>query len=30
VEFVPGGGHTDGGLVGERLDRTFAWVTADQ
>lgn len=26
VEYVPGGGHTDGGRVGERLDETYHWA----
>lgn len=26
VEYVPGGGHTDGGRVGERLTQTYRWA----
>lgn len=26
VELVPGGGHTDGGRVGQRLDEIYRWV----
>lgn len=29
VEHVPDGGHTDEGLVGERLDSTYHWVLQD-
>lgn len=26
VDYVPNGGHTDGGAVGEHLDRAYGWV----
>jgi predicted esterase len=26
VEYVPNGGHTDGGAVGKRLDQVFGWA----
>lgn len=29
VEHVVGGGHTDGGAVGRRLDETYRWVLED-
>ncbi len=29
VEHVPGGGHTDEGAVGERLDATYRWALAE-
>lgn len=29
VEYVPGGGHTDAGSVGERLDAVYRWTLAE-
>jgi hypothetical protein len=29
VEHVAGGGHTDGGRVGERLDEVYSWALGD-